>query len=196
MACAWLIRTRIDPAAEFVFIPEGSSAVPPDAEPFDIPGARFSHHDGHCSFYALVQAYALRDPILARIARIVDEADTVTEVELEPAAPGLDLLCRGLLRISPDDQTALERGALLYEALYAQLASEEPSSATPGVRPPGASGRGANPPQSPHLRLDPHSKRDRAAPDPDHDALARWEGEGGTLRWTHQRDQARAAEEG
>jgi hypothetical protein len=98
--------------------------MPADAEPFDIPGAQFSHHDGHCTFYALLQAHTLRDPILARIARIVDEADTIAEVELEPAAPGLDLLCRGLRRISPNDATALERAAQLYDALYAALEEE------------------------------------------------------------------------
>jgi hypothetical protein len=124
MACAWLIRKHIDPDAEFLFIPEGSSSLPADAESFDIPGARFSHHGGHCSFYALLRAYALHDPVLARIARMVDEADTITDVELEPVAPGLDLLCRGLRRISPDDATALERAAVLYDALYAALEGE------------------------------------------------------------------------
>lgn len=124
MACAWLIRTRIDSDAQFLFIPEGSSDLPPEAEPFDIPGTRLSHHGGHCSFYALLEEYAQRDPVLARIARIVDEADTLTDVELEPAAPGLDLLCRGLRRISPNDATALEHATLLYEALYAQLELE------------------------------------------------------------------------
>ena len=99
MACAWLIRTRIDQDAKFLFIPQGSLNVPSDAEPFDIPGTRLSHHGGHCSFYTMLQEYAPGDPVLARIARIVDEADTVTEVELEPAAAGLDLLCRGLRRI-------------------------------------------------------------------------------------------------
>ena len=58
---------------------------------------------------------------LQRIARMVDEADVVQEVALEPAAPGLDLICRGLRLTSPDDQVALERGALIYDALYAQL---------------------------------------------------------------------------
>jgi hypothetical protein len=124
MACAWLIRRRIDPDAQFLFIPEGSAAVSDDATPFDIPGARFSHHQGRCSFAMFLSAYDLRDPILARIARIVDEADTVQEVELEPAAAGLDLICRGLRRISPDDQTALEHGLTLYDALYAQLETE------------------------------------------------------------------------
>ncbi len=49
----------------------------------------------------------------------------MTEVELEPAAPGLDLLCRGLRQISPDDATALERASVIYDALYAALAREE-----------------------------------------------------------------------
>jgi hypothetical protein len=34
------------------------------------------------------------------------------------------MLCWGLRRISPDDTVALEHGALLFEALYAQLESE------------------------------------------------------------------------
>jgi hypothetical protein len=124
MACAWLIRTRIDPDAQFLFIPEGSSDLPLDAEPFDIPGARLSHHGGHCSFYALLEVYGQHDPVLVRIACIVDEADTVTDIELEPVAPGLDLICRGLRRISPDDTAALAHATLLYEALYAALAEE------------------------------------------------------------------------
>ena len=52
MACAWLIRRRIDPDAQFLFIPEGSAALPPGATPFDIPGTRLSHHRGRCSFAA------------------------------------------------------------------------------------------------------------------------------------------------
>jgi hypothetical protein len=80
-----------------------------------------SHHGGHCSFHAFLAAYGLDDPVLARIARIVDEADTVQEAQLEPAAPGLDLICRGLRRTSADDHEAVERGAAVYDALYAEL---------------------------------------------------------------------------
>jgi hypothetical protein len=125
MACAWLIRRWLDPTAEFLFVPEGQQhEVPTDAEPFDIPGVRLSHHAGHCSFYAFLSAFDLHDAVLERIARIVDEADTVQEITLEPAAHGLDVLCRGMRRISPNDATALERGQLLFDALYAHLAEE------------------------------------------------------------------------
>lgn len=124
MACAWLILKHIDPKAAFLFMPEGSKDVPTDAQPFDIPGVRLSHHGGHCSFYAVVREHKLKDPILKRIARIVDEADTVQEALVEPSAPGLDLICTGIRLTSSDGQESIQRGILVYDALYAALAKE------------------------------------------------------------------------
>jgi hypothetical protein len=124
MASAWLIRKWIDPKAEFDFIPHGEKLSSSDGEPFDIPGERYSHHDGHCTFFALLHEHQINDVILARIAQIVDEADEVQEIMMEPAAFGLDLICRGLRQISTDDFEAMERGNLIYDALYAQLKSD------------------------------------------------------------------------
>jgi hypothetical protein len=126
MACIWLIRRWIDPDAQFSFIPRGQKPLPGQGEPFDLPGVRYSHHGGHCTFYVLLQEQNLQDPILKRIAQMVDDADEIREVTLEPAAPGLDLICRGLRLISRDDFEALERGCLIYDALYAQLKSDSP----------------------------------------------------------------------
>lgn len=123
IGCAWLILREIDPHAEFVFISAGMS-VPADAEPFDIPGVRYSHHNGHCSFHALVEQYKLRDPILLRIARIIDEADTIQSASVEPTAAGLDLICEGIRHISPDDFTAVTHGRIVYDAMYAKLELE------------------------------------------------------------------------
>jgi hypothetical protein len=124
MACGWLIRKYIDPDAEFTFIPMNQMAVPEGGEPFDIPGVRLSHHQGHCTFHTILREYHLTDPVLQRIARIVDEADVVQEATVEAAAPGLDLICRGIRRTSPDDFVAMERGRVIYDALYAELVSE------------------------------------------------------------------------
>src|SRR5947207_8775771 len=109
MACAWLIKKYIDPQAEFLFVSAGKTLLPEGAEPFDIPGVRLSHHRGHCSFYTMLREYDLYDPVFQRIARVVDEADTVQEVMLEPVATGLDVLCQAVRRISPDDRLPLER---------------------------------------------------------------------------------------
>lgn len=122
MACAWLIQRFIDPQAEFIFTPVGQATA--EGEAFDIPGARLSHRRGHCTFHTMLREYDLSDPILHRIAAIIDEADVVQEGMVEPAAAGLDMICRGMRRISPDDHAALQRAYLIYEALYAQLSAE------------------------------------------------------------------------
>lgn len=128
MGCAWLIRKQIDPEAEFLFLPEGSLALPEGAQAFDVPGARLSHHGGHCSFHAILREYGIQDPVLDRIARIIDEADTVQEMTVEPAAPGLDLICRGIRGVSASEQEALERGEMVYDALYAQIRRDDSGS--------------------------------------------------------------------
>lgn len=126
IGCAWLILREIDQEAEFQFIPQTGS-LPPDAEPFDIPGVRFSHHNGHCSFHAIIEHHKLTDAVLRRIARIIDEADTVQAVHVEPIALGLDVICEGLRCMSADDHSAILRGKIVYDALYAKLAEDAQS---------------------------------------------------------------------
>jgi len=125
MACAWLILRFIDPKARFSFVPQGQTPDARAGEPFDVPGVRLSHHRGHCSFHTFLDEYKLTDPVLRRLARIIDEADTVQDARVEPSASGLDLICSGLRLTSPDDRTALERGLLIYDAIYAAIKSEE-----------------------------------------------------------------------
>jgi hypothetical protein len=124
MACAWLIKKWIDSEAEFSFIPIGQKPLPEGLEPFDIPGVRLSHRRGHCTFHTMLQEFKIKDPVLERIAKIVDEADTIQEVFLEPIAPGLDFICDGICLTSPDDITALERGSTIFDALYAQISAK------------------------------------------------------------------------
>ena len=124
MGCAWLILQFVDVDAEFKFVPIGQIPLLEGYEPFDIPGVRLSHRQGHCTFHTMLREYKLEDPLLHRIASMIDEADVAQDIMVEPVAAGLDFLCRGVRLISPDDQTALERGRMLYDALYAQLAIE------------------------------------------------------------------------
>lgn len=125
IGCIWLIHRWIDPNAEFIFVPAGSKPLPQKAEPFDIPGTRYSHHGGHCTFHTLLKENKLGDPVLVHIANIIDEADIVQEVNVESVAAGLDMICRGIRRISDNDEEALGRGKLVYEALYAELSIDQ-----------------------------------------------------------------------
>jgi hypothetical protein len=125
MGCAWLILRFIDLDAEFAFIPADQTPFPQGYEPFDIPGVRLTHRRGHCTFHTMLREYNLNNPVLERIASIIDEADIAQDVTVEAASAGLDVICRGLRLISPDDHTAIEHGRLIYEALYVQLSSEK-----------------------------------------------------------------------
>ncbi len=72
----------------------------------------------------MLNEYQLDDPFLQQIANIIDEADVAQDVTLDPRAEGLDFVCRGLRLISKNDSVAMERGLLVYDAIYAQLKSE------------------------------------------------------------------------
>lgn len=120
IGCAWLIRRIIDAEAEFLFVVRGGT-WPSHAEPFDIPDVKFGHHDGHCSFHAILKHSKSDDPVLHRIARIIDEADTVQAVQVEPTAVGLDFICEGIRLISASDAEAIDKGCIVYDALYERL---------------------------------------------------------------------------
>lgn len=124
MGSAWLIVRFVDPQAEFVFIAFESTTLPENCEPFDIPGVRLSHRGGQSTFHTILNEYHLDDPLLYQIANIIDEADIAQDVALEPRAEGLDFICRGMRLISENDQMAVERGQLIYDAVYAQLKTE------------------------------------------------------------------------
>jgi hypothetical protein len=115
-ACAWLIRTHIDPAAEFVLV-DDRTMVPDDATPFDMRGAELGHHRGDCSFETILRRYELHDPVLWKIAEIVHEADLADERYDAPEGPGFDVLLRGL-SMTCDDENVLALSGLIFDGLY------------------------------------------------------------------------------
>ena len=122
IACPWLIRRFIDPAARFLFAPTDrvfAVAAETGATAYDIPGAEPFSHDGElCSFDAFLKEYAIKDPALDALALIVRGADTA-RLELTPQSPGLLAVSLGFSAIYSDDHTMLEHGMTVYDALYA-----------------------------------------------------------------------------
>lgn len=123
IACPWLIRRFVDPAARFLFVAPGevlSVAAQQQAEPFDVAdeGVFWSHRGERCTFDVMVDAFGLEahEP-LARLATIVRGADT-DRLDLAPEAAGLLAISLGLSRIHSDDHAQLEAGMGLYDALY------------------------------------------------------------------------------
>jgi rhodanese-related sulfurtransferase len=122
IACPWLIRRFIDPAAQFLYVPASEvkrAAAEHEAVPYDIPDVPFSHEGERCSFDAFLKRYRLEgDPALAELALIVRGADT-HRLELAPQAAGLAAISLGLSRNFADDLQMLEQGMVMYDALYA-----------------------------------------------------------------------------
>jgi hypothetical protein len=122
-ASAWLLKRFVDPKAEFVFVGEGDEV--PGAIPFDMSGVELGHHRGHCTFEAILAKHKLKDQALAELGRIIRSADLLDADEtLE--GPGVDLLFRGLLHLTQDDQQVLALAEPILDALYAALKERQP----------------------------------------------------------------------
>lgn len=120
IACPWLIRRFVDPAAVFLFV--APSEVPAVAErfgaaSFDIEGVFWSHRGETCTFDTMVAEFGLVTEPLMRLAAIVRGADTARP-DLAPQAAGLLAVSLGLSRLHSDDLRQLEAGMSLYDALY------------------------------------------------------------------------------
>ena len=125
IACPWLIRRFIDPLAEFLYVPSTdvmTVAAEKNAIPYDVPGVQFTHRGDACSFDALIADFALSDPALNELAKIVRGADTGAP-ELTPQSPGLLAVSLGLSALYADDHEMLAQGMIVYDALYAWLKS-------------------------------------------------------------------------
>ncbi len=121
VACPWLIRRFVDPEAEFLYVPPDevtAVAAREGAIPFDVPGVELGHHGDRCSFDAIIEKYALAEPALERLARIVRGADTDAR-HLAPEAAGLEAIAEGFRLVYQDDHELLERELPVYDALYA-----------------------------------------------------------------------------
>lgn len=121
IACPWLIRRFVDPAAVFLFVaPAEVEAVAEQfgGVPFDIDGVFMSHRADHCTFDTMVAEFGLGGfEALNRLALIVRGADTARP-ELAPQSAGLLAASLGLSRMYADDLEQLEAGMTLYDAVY------------------------------------------------------------------------------
>ena len=122
VACPWLIKRFVDNEAEFLFVPSSQvKKVTSDtgAIPFDAPEVELGHHEGRCSFESIMLKYELKDPALARLAKIVHCADVAPDIDKDPIARGLEAIAVGYSLRYPSDETNLEYQFEVYDALYA-----------------------------------------------------------------------------
>jgi hypothetical protein len=123
VACPWLIKKFVDPQAEFLFVPADhvvARAAQEGAVPFDVPGVELGHHEGRCSFEAIVRKYGITDPAVHLLAQIVHGADVKADLYGRPEAPGLKAIAEGFRHLGlKDDHAILATESVVYDALYA-----------------------------------------------------------------------------
>jgi hypothetical protein len=127
IACPWLIRNFIDSDAEFLYVPAEHVLDVADREgahSYDAPGAEFTHRDGLCSFEVLVDEYAIDDPAVKMLARIVHGADVAEDRDATPQSLGLLAIAEGFHLLELGDHRQLELSLPVYDALYAWCKGE------------------------------------------------------------------------
>jgi rhodanese-related sulfurtransferase len=120
IACPWLIRRFVDPAAVVLYVAPSEVVETSErfkATPFDIEDVFWSHRGELCTFDVMVGEFGLSTPALDRLATMVRGADTA-RLDLSPEAPGLLAASLGLSRMFDDDLEQLDAGILLYDGFY------------------------------------------------------------------------------
>ncbi len=133
VACPWLIKRFIDPAAEFLFVPGDqvlAVAEREGAHSYDAEGAEYTHRNGKCSFDVLVEEFDLADdPALVRLAQIVHAADVSEDRDTSPEGPGLYAIAHGFALLhGTEDHRKIELETPMYDALYAWCQQETSSA--------------------------------------------------------------------
>jgi hypothetical protein len=116
---AWLIARFIDRKPKFVFAPTADAV--PNAIPFDMLDAEFSHHGNYCTFETLTRRFAISDKSLAKIGEMIHDADLDDARFQRVEAIGIDRVLKGWAKEGLSDQEILRRGFECFDALYAFL---------------------------------------------------------------------------
>lgn len=123
VACPWLIKKFIDPKAEFLFVPADNvleEANRMKAIPFDVLNVELGHHEGKCSFEAIIEKHKIDDPALHLLARIVHGADVSEDLYGQKEAAGLKAIAERFRSLGlKDDHEILKKEFIVYDALYA-----------------------------------------------------------------------------
>jgi hypothetical protein len=125
MSSAWLIRRFIDPNATFAF----GDSPNPEAIPFDMFGVEFGHHGTSCTFETIAERFAIKDPGVNWLGRIVHDLDLKEDSYGVPEKDTVGRMVEGLRRMYRDDQRLLDEGIAMFEALYQSYGEHEPAPA-------------------------------------------------------------------
>ena len=85
----------------------------------------FSHHGTSCTFETLAQRFNLTDPAVTLIGQIVHDLDMKERRYSPPEAPAVARMVDGLQDLHREDDTLLEHGMEMFEALSRSFSATE-----------------------------------------------------------------------
>ncbi len=123
MACAWLIKRFIDPAAKFKWLNKPQDC-PKTALGFDFDGAKFTHVGALVTFEVLLASFNLdNDTALIQLAAVVHYLDAGGIPVAE--AHGLELVLKGMRERCSNDEALLSEASRIFDDLYLTYSNEE-----------------------------------------------------------------------
>ena len=119
IASAWLIRRFIDAHPRFRFVDPTHYAHHDGEVRFDMFEAEYTHVGDACTLETLLLEFVPDDAALREIAEIVHDVDCKDSKFRRDEAHGLARMVSGIAALCPKDEDRIERGARLFDELYA-----------------------------------------------------------------------------
>jgi hypothetical protein len=148
IATAWLVRRFVDSQARFRFAATAGRRRKTGEITFDVAGGDVTHEGESCTFQVLLDRLDLKDAALRTIGEIVADIDFKERRHGHPETAGIERLLAGLAAHQPRDRDRLEKGAELFDALYAALRGTPTASGERPARKPGGGAKRPAPARS------------------------------------------------
>ncbi|GAA4496834.1 chromate resistance protein ChrB domain-containing protein [Gluconacetobacter tumulicola] len=124
IACAWLIRRFIDPAATIRFVPSKGYEPKKGELRFDMFAGEFTHEGDQCSFEVLLARAGLTDPALRTIGEIIHDIDLKDGKFGREEATGIAHLISGVAMANQGDEQRTALGGAIFENLYSYFRAQ------------------------------------------------------------------------
>jgi hypothetical protein len=120
---AWLVRRFIDAQAAFRFVNPDDYQHAETEIRFDMFEGEYTHEGDLCTFEVLLAASNLgqQHPSLRVIAEIVHDIDLKDDRYRRPETAGVAALIKGLCLRTPEDESRLQKGAVIFDSLYESI---------------------------------------------------------------------------
>jgi hypothetical protein len=119
IACAWLIRRFIDPAARFKFVPAKNYRAKPGELRFDMFEGEFTHVGDRCTFEVILERIGIEDAALLAIAEIVHDIDLKDGKFAREQVAGVAHVIAGICLTQAEDSARIERASPMLDDTYA-----------------------------------------------------------------------------